>query len=225
MHPYSPASRSVLCLLVALTLLPVGTACAEGVPYASLYQALSPGLQLQQYPRLAAVQRIVSKRSDVQPQQIRVWINSSEGRIDIPVGADGMVRFPMREELLRTSTTVSSNQPPGSLSVSLSFEVVPPATTVWPWTEFSETFAQAREALARLEGAERAAELAGIEFRMPTAADKLTVETPSSEDLLSANDKGQIVLRWDERLPLQSTRIRFSNPPVQALPYLRTSGR
>lgn len=220
------ATRWGLALTCA-ALLHSAAAHAEntGVPYASLYQALAPGLQLVDYPRLAAVQRITSKRADVAPQQIKVWINSPEGRIEVPVAADGQVRFPMRQELIQAAATVSSNQPRGSLSVSLSFEVVPPQSALWTWSEFGESIAQARAALSQLEGEQRGAELAGIEFRMPAAGDSLTVETASGEDLMPANDRGQIVLRWDEHLPAASTRIHFSRPPVQALPYLRAVPR
>jgi hypothetical protein len=196
---------------------------SASVPYASLYQALAPGLQLVKYPRLAAVQRITSKNGDVAPSLIRVWINAPDGRIDVPVAADGQVSFPMQSELNSSAATVSSNQPRGSLSVSLSFEVVPPRVTVWPWSEFAATVNEARIALNTLEGEHRGAQIMGLEFRMPTAQDSLTVETATGEDLLLANPKGQIVLRWDDRIAAQSTRIRFSQPPLQALPYLKTT--
>lgn len=198
---------------------------SDGVPYASLWQALSPGIELANYPRLQAVQRITSKRPDVRPEQILVWINAPQGRIDVPVAPDGQVRFPLREELRTDGTTVSSNQPRGSLSVSLSFEVVPPGNTVWSWTEFADAMTQARAALAALEGPSRGDDIVGIEFRMAGGEASLTVETPQSEELLLANPNGQIVLRWDERVPAAASRIVFSTPPQRALPYLQARPR
>lgn len=207
-----------------LVLLAMGARAtdAPSIPYAALHQALAPGLQLQGYPRLRAVQRIESKRSDVRPEQIRVSIHTPEGNIDIPVQPDGRVEVPLRADWLTAAVTVSSNQPRGSLSVSLSVEVVPPATRDWPWSEFEATLRETQQALPLLGGAHADAEIAGIEFRMPAAGDTVTVIGPQGEDLLIADARQRVVLRRALVALSPDTLIRFSRPPLQAHPFLRT---
>ena len=199
------------------------TAAADppGIPYSALHQALAPGLQLHDYPRLRAVQRIESKRAEVRPDQIRIWINRPEGPLEIPVQPDGQVQVPLRDDWRVPEVTVSSNQPRGSLSVSLSVEVVPPTTLDWPWSEFEATLQETQRALPLLGGVHAGAEVAGIEFRMPGSGDTLTVIGPQGEDLLVADARHRIVLRRAVVPMRPDALIRFSRAPLQAFPFLR----
>lgn len=208
-------------LLAALLVLSAAHVHAGSAPYASLYRALEPGLKLDRYDRLLAVQRIQSKLAEVQPGTITVRILAQSGAIDVPIGADGRMRFPLTRELLTENPVVESNQPSGSLSLSVSFEVAPPASSTLAYTDFLDSVRQAQDALRQLDGPYAKAEVVGLEFRMGEPDASATVECPDSEDLLRADQKGRIVVRIDPRLPPADTTIHFSAAPRQAFPNLR----
>lgn len=208
-------------LLAALLVFSATDAVAGSAPYASLYRALEPGLKLDRYDRLLAVQRIQSKLAEVPPGTITVRILARGGAIDVPIGADGRMRFPLTSELLAENPVVESNQPSGSLSLSVSFEVAPPAGSNMAYTDFLDSVRQAQEALRQLDGPYAKAEVVGLEFRMGGPDASATVACPDSEDLLRADQKGRIVVRIDPRLPPADTAIHFSDAPRQAFPNLR----
>lgn len=202
-----------------LSLCAVGVQ-AGSVPYASLYRALEPGLKLEKYDRLLAVQRIHSKLA-AKPQTIQVRIQARSGAIDIPIAADGRIRFPLTADLLAENPVVESNQPAGSLSLSVSFEVASPTGSTLPYTDFLDSVRQAQEALRQLDGPYSRAEVVGLEFRMAGADASATVECPDSEDLLRADNQGRIVVRTDPRIAAKEAQIRFSAAPQQTFPNLR----
>jgi hypothetical protein len=204
-----------------LWLLAPVLAQAGSAPYASLYHALEPGLKLKDFPRLKAVQRIQSKLARVRPDQISVRILTGGGSIDVPITADGQIRFPLEDRLLSENPAVESNQPSGSLSLSVSFEVVPPAQVALPYGEFIDSVRQAQAALRQLDNEYAQAEVVGVEYRMAQADASVTVESPNGEDLLRADAKGRIIVRMDPLLDSARTRIRFSALPTQAFPNLR----
>lgn len=211
--------RSLAGSLALLVAIPI--AWAGSAPYASLYRALQPGLKLEDYPRLKAVQRIQSKSDQVRPDQITVRILARSGVIEVPISADGQIRFPLEAGLLSENPQVESNQPSGSLSLSVSFEVAPPTQTVLPYVDFVDSVQQAQAALRELEGEYATAEVVGIEYRMAQADASVVVESPAGEDFLRADAKGRIIVRRESLLDPAQSRIRFSAPPIQAFPNLR----
>lgn len=215
------SSTRLVLLLAVFGLFGLSHAQAGSAPYASLHRALVPGLKLQRYPRLQAVQRILSKRPDVPASSIEVSILAAAGTIKVPIGADGRVNFPMTEALLAENPVVESNQPSGSLSISVSFEIAPPTTTTLSYEEFKLTIDEAAAALKELEGPYASASVAGIEFRMPSPDGSVTIESTNSEDLLSADSAGRIVVSFEPRLATVGSQIRFSAVPRQAFPHLR----
>jgi hypothetical protein len=59
----------------------------------------------------------------VPTESIRLVIQSRQGDIAVPIGADGATRFPVRDDLLRENPPVLTNVPEGKLQLNLAVTV------------------------------------------------------------------------------------------------------
>lgn len=203
--------------------MPQAASGSGGTPYAVLYQALSPALDVEDDPRLRAVQRIESKLPGVRPDAIEVVIEARGGEIRVPIGADGRARFPLRDDLLAQNPPVRSNQPRGSLTVSVTLALAPPRSTRVPVAELLDALAAADTWLAGKAVAEGLPPPAvrGVELRFPPGAGaSATLRGASSERLLLADAAGRIVLVRDADLAEGAREVELSQLPLEVVPWL-----
>lgn len=212
---------ALVLLLTALVSAPLAAQSGGETPYRALYGALSPSLKLAGYSRLKPVQRIVSKNAEVAPDAIRVSIHAASGVIELTPTADGRVDFPMSEALLAENPPVRSNQPRGSLSVSVSFEIDLGDGDGLPYAELALGMEQAQTALGEVEPALAGRRVAGIEFSFPPGTEaRLQIIDARLEELLVADRAGFVRLRNDPRLRESGAMVRWTPRPLRAVPYL-----
>ncbi|MFO0027884.1 MAG: hypothetical protein ACK558_03380, partial [Pseudomonadota bacterium] len=149
-----PAWIGILLTVLAVAGIARAADDAASTPYAVLHAALSPALEVEGDPHLRAVQKIESKLANVAPRDIEVTIDARGGPIRVPVAADGRVAFPLRDDLLAENPPVRSNQPRGSLTVSVTLALASPRSTRVPVGEFSAALDAADAWLSRLAAAE-----------------------------------------------------------------------
>lgn len=202
----------------------VGQASADsgsGTPYAVLYQALAAAREVEGEPLLRAVQRIESKLPGVEPGQIEVVIAARGGRIVVPIGADGSAAFPLRDDLLAENPVVLTNQPRGSLTLSVTLALATPGSTRVPVPELLAALGAVDAWLARQATAGGPQDQAtGIEFRFPPGAPAQATVRGSSERLLIADAEGRIVLMRDPDLMAGATEVELSQRPLEVLPWI-----
>lgn len=214
--------RLMLYLLLCCSNAPAAGLTGR-VPYASLYRALEPGLVIERFPSLRAVQRMTSKLPNVSPQQISVRILAKSGPIDIAVGPDGRVQFPMLAALLSENPHVESNQPQGSLSLSATMEIALSDGLSVPYGELFEAARQAQQALSAL-GAGTAMRVQGVELLFAERSQaRVTIEHARGDELLLADDSGLVAVRADPNLLARKAVVRFSTVPLSARPHLIVS--
>jgi hypothetical protein len=206
-------------LLASIALAGVASA-DEGstTPYATLYQVLSPVQTIGKYDRLVAIERIESKLSDVQPSSIRVTIHAKSGAIAVPIGADGLVKFPATDALRSENPPVETNQPKGSLAfiVNVALKLADPARV--PWTDIEAGLDQVRAFYAESRGAS-APGISGVEIHFaPGAPAMLTIEG-KSERLLMADPNGRVIVTRDMAPADEKPVLAFSRAPDFVLPY------
>lgn len=192
------------------------------VPYAAIYSVLQPGLVMNDYPRLRAVQRVQSRLPEVRPAQIRIWIASAQGRLEIAVDGRGRARFPLTDALLTENPPVFSNQPRGSLNIQVSLEARLPAAPTFPYQQVWEAIEQAQSALDRLGGDYAGAQVQGIEYRFARSGGEFLISTADYEQALYADANGRLVLRADPRWLRDEAQVRVRGKLLVAIPRLRS---
>ena len=211
-------------LAVILSLLWTAGAVAQEsvrVPYSSLYQALAPGLKIDRFERLVARQRIISRRSDVHPESIKVRILAKSGVIDIGVSAIGDIQFPMTDALLAENPMVESNQPKGSLSLSATMELKIPDALNVPYKEFFEAAKQAQQAIDGMGASLAGRKIHSIEFEFDRAESaRIELVDERAEELLIANELGLLELRLDEDLVRRGAQVKFSHRARAVRPHI-----
>lgn len=210
-------------LAAFLSLFAVGAFSQEPVrvPYSSLYQALAPGLQIAQFDRLIARQRIVSRRPDVRPETIKVRILAKAGAIDVSASEIGDISFPMTEALLAENPLVESNQPKGSLSLSATMELKLPSELLVPYSEFYAAARQAQQAIDQMGGGLSGRKIRSIEFEFDrTLGARMELLDSRAEELVYANQLGLLELRVDEELVKRGVQVKFSHRARAARPHI-----
>jgi hypothetical protein len=208
--------------LLALLALPSAAAADEAVsttPYAALYQVLTPARVIGSYDRLVAIQRIESK-SGVKPADIRVVIRAKGGAIPVPIAVDGRVDFPTTEALRDENPPVETNQPKGSLALTVIVALAGVNRTSVPWADIEAGLAQVKRFYADNvpEGA-AAPKVRGIEVHfMPGTAATITIDG-RSERLLMADAAGRIIVTGEMISEKENPTLAFSRAPEFIIPY------
>jgi hypothetical protein len=186
-------------------------------PYAALHAVLAPVADIARYPHLAAIERIESKVGDVAPGTIRVVVHAKSGDIAVPVAADGVVEFPVSTALVEENPSVGTNQPKGSLALTVSVAIRTGDRLRVPWHDIETALGEVKAFFAKSRGVPAPA-IDGIEVRFaPGEAAMLTIEG-RSERLLMADASGRIVVLRDTADGDAPTLV-FSRVPRAVTPY------
>lgn len=202
--------------IVAASTASFAAAAAE-VPYATLHGVLGAVDSVRPYPHLRAVQRIESKSADVSPRAIRLAIRTAAGEVAVPIAADGRLDFPLRPELLAENPVVVTNQPAGSLTLSVSIELPPPDRAEWPAAELREALEQA-DAFFAASPEHDGRHVRGVEFRFDGGEGSVTVRG-ETERLLVPDADGRVLLMRDGDLA-NARDVALGAKPVRVLPFL-----
>ncbi|HOV58368.1 MAG TPA: hypothetical protein PLN91_10855 [Rhodanobacteraceae bacterium] len=213
-------------LWVGLLLAPLAQA-GEGstTPYAVLYQVLEPAQQIAAYDHLRAVQRIDSRLPDVSPAQIRLVVKARRGDIAVPIGADGRLDFPLDAALKAENPAVQSNQPKGSLSLTVTLELRLPAGDRVPWQELATALEQARRVLGEQAQAHglAAPAVTGAEFHFPAGSEARVTLSGKGERLLLADGAGRVIVMLDETTRKEQPTLLLGARPLAVVPHLEAS--
>lgn len=217
-------ARTLVALLSALASAALVWATEPAaIPYAALYQALRPVIELRAYDRLLASATVQSKLPGVAPTLIRLTIHRQSGPQPVRVHADGSFDFPLDAALLEENPTVTSNQPKGSLTLAVTLLLRPLSGQRVAYGELAAGIDQARAALAN-DPARQSTDIRGVEFRfVPGHAVTVEVSGPS-ERLLMADARGVVILNDRAEWRSPGTEVVFSEIPKRILPLLDSSG-
>lgn len=192
----------------------------EGTRYAVLYQALETADAARRFDRLVAIQRVESKLDGVKPNQIKIVIRSSNGDMDVPVKGDGEIAFPVTADLLDENPVVVTNQPRGSLTLSVTLALRLPAASRVPVESLLAALAQADALLARRTGAGTPGRVVGVEFQFAAGTPGGITLRGANERWLMPDASGRVRLMRVGDLDTGVTEIELAARPALVLPYL-----
>jgi len=216
---------SACSVVLWLALICVSAAlCAETAQtnYRSVYGVFHARSLVDKYPRLIAISKIESKDPSVSPDRIQIEIRSRQGTIRVPIDAQGRVDFPMSDALVEENPVVASDQPAGSLRVSLAIEVRVPSSAEIAYAVLLQAIEDVESATSALSDGETRPVIDGLEFRFqPDSAAHVTVSWEGGEDFLVADSQGRVFLsRHLSDSRRSAARLHFSTAPLRVLPRI-----
>lgn len=212
--------RVVLATAAMLLFSPSLFAQQSGsTPYAALYQALKPALEVRRFDRLRAVANVQSKTGAVSPDQIRMEIRARAGSRRLAVAASGDFDFPLDEALLSENPNVVSNQPKGSLTLSVTVMLRPFPTLRVPYREILAALSQAQQFVAS-DPQQQGIYVRGVELNFAPGKVATVAVRGRSEQLLMADEFGRVVLTDASEWHKPDVDVEFSEMPLRILPYL-----
>jgi hypothetical protein len=127
----------------------------------------------------------------------------------------------LRDDLLAENPPVSSNQPRGSLTVSVTLALPNPASTRLPAEDLRSALRAVDAWLARQADAGGTARgvAGGVEFRFPSAAGASLTVRGDDERFLLADAAGRIVVMREAVLE-RATFIELSQLPLEVVPWI-----
>lgn len=218
MDPFRPRTRRLrrAALLFAAA---IGTAAAEETvtPYAVLYGALERARAVEPYRHLRAVQRIESKLG-VPPAAIRLRLETARGPLPVPIDPDGRLALPLDEAVRAENPNVVTNQPRGSLTLSLAIEIaVPPGLRV-PAATLRAALDEVDALLAADPQPNAPQRARGVQLAFADPQAVVTVRG-RGERLLMPDRDGYVILMRETDLGAGAEDVEFAQPPRAALPF------
>ncbi len=213
--------RAIFASLLWCAAAPLSAETAK-TNYRSVYGVFHASAVVDKYPRLIAISKIESKDPSVSPASIKIEIKARSGTIQVPIDAGGRASFPMTAELVEENPAIVSDQPAGSLRVSLAVEVHPPTVARLAFAEMLKAMEDVESATAALSQEQTSPKIDGLELRFAAGANaRVTVSWDGGEDMLIADPQGRVFLRRDlSQARGATTQLQFSSPPLRVLPRI-----
>jgi hypothetical protein len=214
--------RWIAAFLLLAALAPVSPVCAQETgttSYAALYRALQPALDMGRRDRLIASANVQSKLPGVAPESIRMEIRARSGVRRLSIAGDGSVEFPMDSALLEEDPAVVSNQPRGTLTLSVTLAFRPYPTLRVPYREIREALAQAVEVVAA-DPTRNGAVVRGVEVQFAPGSDATVSIRGQNERAFMADAGGRVVLIDTPLWHQADVEVEFSEAPLRLLPYI-----
>lgn len=209
----SSATRSFVCAIAALGTLLGGPAFAADawreIPYRKLHEAFTTIAPLEDARFIQLRYTVERADADTASEPLRLVIASASGDIEVPVGAEGAVEFPLSDALLEEDPPVRTNAPEGGLSVGMTIDISAPPTDRFPYAllvdiedEYSR-MVKKQGFMARM----LAPKSAGLEIRFAAGEPATATVAGRSGQVLHADDQGRL------RIPSRR-EWRRENPEV-----------
>lgn len=204
---------------VVVALVPAVHAAGEPpatIPYQALYGALAPALEAQAVEGVVAL-KIIESKIGVAPEKIRIRIAARSGPVELVPKPDGTIDFPLTDALRDENPTVTTNQPKGSLTLSVTLAIAPPPGATLPAPKVIQALDRIEQVLN--PGA-TGGHIRGVEVRFAPGASGTVTVRGGSNRFLMADETGRVVLMRDSDLVGADTEIEFSQRPLLLLPQL-----
>ena len=196
-----------------LVLAPLVT---EARGFKEICDSLEPISKLSGLRYVKPTVRVAPKTPGVTPQSVVFNIEAKSGAIKVPVGADGTIAFPLSKALCEENPETAHNQPPGSVGISVGVDVWAPPAKAFDYRLIMDMRADWDEAIKRQNLMYRmlapSAKAAVIHFE-PGRTAVAEIRLPQGPQKLTANEKGEIRIAFDETWRLANPTIELSELP------------
>jgi hypothetical protein len=193
------AGRLALVALLGNALLAggiVAEAAWREIPYQKLHDSLSSVKPLEgaRYMRLHST--VGTSAPGMSLADVRMVIGAAAGDIEVPIGADGTMEFPMSDALLKENPPVRVNVPQGQLSVNLTIDTEVPLADRFPYSLVGDIaseydrFVQQQGLLARM----MAPDMNGLAVVFGAGEPAFATITGPAGEILPADEAGRLVL-------------------------------
>jgi hypothetical protein len=218
-------------ITLAACLLLLGQAQAEPAqtlrpwtPYNDFYELQDKftSLPAAQRERLSFRLRLVGQDAGLTPDQARLYIVRKNERIEIPIDANGIMRFPRNDqyqkENLTVYTSLAKNQ---RLGIKAEVVVNMPAQPSYQYGDLMKWMHQASDATRSRAGMWSLfmPKPTGLDVKLAAAAYATVQNENGQVDKFTARDDGYVFIPLDKHQESASQVVTFSSKPLEALPH------
>ena len=200
--------------LASLALLAATSALAG--EYKSFYDALEPFERLKDLKYIRSTVKVKPKDAKVPPQSVEFTIKSKSGAIRVVAGPDGVIDIPVSRALREENPEMVSNQPEGSVGISVNIDVSVPPTASFDYRLLAELRDEYKTAVGRQNLVWRmmAPSPKGVVIKFaPDAKGSAKVKMPGTAWTVDADGAGELRLAFDDDLQKANAAIQLSAVP------------
>jgi hypothetical protein len=192
------------------------------LPYHEIYRIQQAQAALaKDHQNLALVLQIHSVLPNVKPSDIQASIDAKSGRIPVPIGANGSISVPEREDLLAEDPWIIVNQPKGSMELNWHAGLSPAlARNLTNFIHYGPLMRAVRECddvqekMRQFFPAAPRLTMVGLKiaFRQPDAA--VIIHTKSGPRKLPSDALGELLIPLDEDLLAEDPLMTLTATPA-----------
>lgn len=194
-----------------------GAAQAErAIPYADMHEVFARVAALQGGKYFKAEARMSSSDPKVPTEAVTLVVRSRGGDIAVPIGADGVARFPLRADLLEENPPVMTNTAPGTLQFKVTITSEAPPVQRFKYALLVAMQDEADAAIAKqgLMARMLLPDFEGLAIQFPAGrAASATVETADGPVRFDAGADGLIHLPYKKAWRKADPWVQLSGMP------------
>ncbi len=191
------------------------------LPYAKIEEVFTRGDALDR-SKLRMYVSVASRQSGISPKQITLTIQSKSGNVAIPINAAGELgNFPRTPALRAENPTVVTNQPKGTLALTVAIGLVPPEANAVPAARLTSVLAELNKFIKAQTGLMSfvVPKLQNVIFEFPAATKAtVTISGAGAERVLKADETGHVPIKDLADLSRANAQFTFSERPNRITP-------
>jgi hypothetical protein len=217
-----------LALLLPFSWCHAQDASRAWAPYNELYSLYEKYQALPQAQRDHLTLRLKATPVDktIRRDQVHLAIVRKDGRVHIPISNDGVLEFPLSEQLHRENPTIMTNLPLGK-KLELEVEVlIKEVHDVYQYAELVKLLDDANSAVRSHAGmwALFMPKATGLEFRFANSATgTVQIRAKDGEKRLLANEQGRILMHIEKKYLSENPVVALGARPEEIRPYFSTA--
>jgi hypothetical protein len=191
------------------------------VPYAKLYQMQRVQSELTaQYTNLVVALRMTCLSTNVNPNDLDVFIDAKSGRFPVVIGRDGNFNVPMRDDWLAENPWIITNQPRGTMKIDWFLGlVVRRLTTSMRYQALMQVVrdcGDVRKRMRQVLPSAPNATVSGLKlmFSSPGKDGSLVIHRERGDTKMEAGANGEITMMLDPSLLEENPLVTFSQEPA-----------
>jgi len=219
-----PSVRSAIIGLSLLLQWPVSAENAR-LPYQHLYRIQTVQAALcQSHTNLLLVLQLRSASTNVKTSDIEAFIDSKSGKIPLPIGPDGEISVPVRDDLLAEDPWLITNQPKGTMQLNwragLARSFVRQMTNSIRYAPLMRALRDCEDVQAKMReffpGSPKLT-VAGLKLVFPREAKpaSLVIHARSGSQKLETDAAGELFLPIDPALQAEDPLVTLSSSPAR----------
>ncbi len=196
------------------------------IPYSVVCQIQKSQAKVSQaYTNLQIVLRMRSIQPGIKPEDLRVFIDSKEGPIDVKLDSGGNFSVPVRDSLLNENPWIMVNQPKGTMKLEWNVGVIVHPTAGMRYGDLMRPLQDVQAVGREIARGGSTLTVHGLKLTFPKDKEiTVVIHAKRGDKIFKTDPDHSLVIPWDTALLDEDPEVSMPDAPERCEVAMRVTG-